>query len=400
MTTMMLVSPGIERPEWCELLRLEAADQYIRASLFARTLNSDILDERFLKRAPLLRRFLYRPLPTMASQLLEAFVVKRRYDALISWSERLGLPLALLLKLTGSRVPNVVLASWISKAKKAILLKHVHSHIDRLILMSSAQWDFAVNSLHIPASKVVLLKWPVDQKFWRPIKCPTDMICAVGSEMRDYLTLIQAMRGLTIRCHIAAGSHRSVEYSTVKEISGLSSLPSNITVGKKTFTDLRALYARSRFVVVPLLPSDTDNGTTSILEAMAMGKAVICTRTKGQVDVLQDRRTGIFVPPRDPNALREAIEYLWEHPDEAERMGMAGRKYIEEHHTLDEFVQRVKAIVEQVIDEQKNRSVNPRGFWGRRTVEKSARFHRLRKKRTTNTSISLEANPHAQGSYY
>ena len=361
MVTITLVSAGLDRPEASELLRLEAADQYVRASLFGRTLNSDILDERLLRRAPVVRRIIYKALPTTASQILEAFVVRRRYDALISWSERLGLPLALLLKLTASRMPNVLLASWISKPKKAILLKHVHSHIDRLVLMSSVQRDFAVDTLRIPSSKVVLLKWPVDQKFWRPMSAPsgqTDTISAVGSEMRDFHTLVQAMRGLAIPCHIAAGSHRAVEQSTIGATNGTESLPDNVTVGKKTFTDLRMLYARSRFIVVPLLPSDTDNGTTSILEAMAMGKAVVCSKTRGQIDVVREGENGIYVPPCDPKALRDAIQYLWDHPNEAESMGKAGRKCIEEHHTLDDFVSKIKAVVEQVISE---RVANSRG---------------------------------------
>jgi glycosyltransferase involved in cell wall biosynthesis len=351
MLTITLVSPGINRPEDGELHRLEADDQYIRASLFGRALNSDILDERFLQSAPTIRRVLYKPLPTIAAQIIEAFLVKRRYDAIISWSEQLGLPLALLLKLMASRVPNVIIASWISKPKKALLLKRVQSHIDRLILMSSVQRDFAVNVLKLPPQKVIFLKWPVDQKFWRPMGSRTDMICTVGSEMRDFRTFVLAMRGLDIKCHIAAGTQRAVRHSTVKAIWESGPLPHNISVGAKSFAELRELYARSRFVVIPLLQSETDNGTTSILEAMAMGKAVICSRTKGQGDVIQDGKTGLFVPQGDPKALRDAIQFLWERPDEAERMGMEAREYIEQYHTLDEFVQKVKEVVEGAIDE-------------------------------------------------
>jgi glycosyltransferase involved in cell wall biosynthesis len=351
MVTITLVSPRINRPENSELLRLEAADQYIRASLFGRTLNSDILDERFLQKAPTIRRALYKPLPTIAAQIIEAFFLKGRYDAIISWSEQLGLPLAVLLKLMASRVPNVIIASWISKPKKAVVLKYVQSHLDRLILMSSVQRDFAVNVLKLPPQKVILLRWPVDQKFWRPMGCKTDMICTVGSEMRDFRTFVLAMRGLDIKCHIAAGTQRAVRHSTVNAIWESGPLPHNITIGGKSFAELRALYARSRFVVIPLLPSETDNGTTSILEAMAMGKAVICSQTKGQGDVIQDGKTGLFVPQGDPKALHDAIQFLWEHPGEAERMGMEARKYIEQHHALDEFVQKVKEVVEVVIDE-------------------------------------------------
>jgi glycosyltransferase involved in cell wall biosynthesis len=354
MKTITLVSMGKRLPERSELRRLEAVDQCIRASLFGDTLNTDLLDERFMEGVPRVRHLLYKSLPASFSQVLEAFLVKRNYDAVISWAEHLGLPFAMLLKLAATRVPHIAIFSWISKPKKAKILKWVHTHIDRLILMSSVQRDFALNVLHIPPPKVVFLKWPVDQRFWRPMGCETDMICAVGSEMRDYLTLIEAMRGLDISCHIAAGAQSDVVHPTVKAIRSAGPLPRNVTVGKKSYTELRALYARSRFVVIPLLPSDTDHGTTSVLEAMAMGKPVICSRTKGQVDVIQEGRTGIYVPSGDPHALRNAIQYLWGRPEEAEKMGKEGRKYIEENHSLDQFVKDVKSVVEEVVLDYRN----------------------------------------------
>lgn len=354
MKTITLVSMGKRLPERSELHRLEAADEFVRASLFGDALNTDLLDERFMENVPRLRRVLYKSLPGSVSQILEAFLVRRDYDAVISWAEHLGLPFATLLKLTGSHVPHVAIFSWISKPKKAEMLRRVHSHIDRLILMSSVQRDFALNVLHIPLSKVVLLKWPVDQKFWRPMGCEADMICSVGSEMRDYPTLIEAMRGLDATCHIAAGAQSDVVHPTINAIWRTGALPQNVTVGKKSYTELRTLYARSRFVVIPLHPSDTDHGTTSILEGMAMGKPVICSRTEGQVDVIHEGCTGIFVPPGDSHALRDAIHYLWGHPDEAEKMGKAGRRHIEENHSLDQFVRNVKSIVEDVISKHKN----------------------------------------------
>jgi glycosyltransferase involved in cell wall biosynthesis len=95
----------------------------------------------------------------------------------------------------------------------------------------------------------------------------------------------------------------------------MGALPKNISIGMLSYTELRKLYGRSRFVVIPLHQTDTDNGVTAIEESMAMGKAVICTRTQGQVDIIQENVTGIFVPPYDVKALREAILYLWNNPE-------------------------------------------------------------------------------------
>ena len=54
---------------------------------------------------------------------------------------------------------------------------------------------------------------------------------------------------------------------------------------------------------------------------------------------------GLYVPPGDARALRQAIEHLLGHPEEAARMGRAGRKLAEAKHALDRYVERVARIV-------------------------------------------------------
>jgi len=94
---------------------------------------------------------------------------------------------------------------------------------------------------------------------------------------------------------------------------------------------------------VPIQENDYQTGISTILEMMAMGKCVIATRTRGQTDTLVDGVNGIYVPPGDVAALRAAILRAVEHPEETARMGAAARRYIEEHATLDLFVDRVSA---------------------------------------------------------
>ena len=349
MKILTLVSSGLNRPSPERAVVLEKNDEIPRITLYQRYLESDMLDQRFMAtRVPGWRKLLYRFVPNPLDQVIEAWFVKKKYDVVITWAERLGLPFALLLKLTGSRIPHVTLSSWISGGKKASMLKHTHSHISRILMWSSVQRDYALNVLGIPPGKITFIRKFADQKFWRPMDVETDMICSVGVEMRDYPTLIEAMRGLDIRCHIAAGLNRGVMYDTVAAIGRSGELPANVTVGKKRYGDLRDLYARSRFVVIPLRASDTDNGLTCMLEAMAMGKAVICSRIAGQVDVLQDGVTGIFVPRGDPAALRRAILDLWNDPARAAELGRNAREFLLKHHTIEQFVESVRRVAEEV----------------------------------------------------
>jgi len=100
---------------------------------------------------------------------------------------------------------------------------------------------------------------------------------------------------------------------------------------------------------MPLYPVNFQAGVTAILEAMAMGKAVLCTRTPGQTDVVIEGETGLYIPPGDPAALRQAIEHLLAHPEEAARMGANGRNIIETRMSLDRYVQNFSRLLDDLL---------------------------------------------------
>ena len=70
----------------------------------------------------------------------------------------------------------------------------------------------------------------------------------------------------------------------------------------------------------------------------------------GQVDVIQDGVTGVYVPVGDPVALREAMLSLWNDPHRAHTMGARARAYVEEHHTLDQFAVNVRTAAEASLE--------------------------------------------------
>lgn len=208
-------------------------------------------------------------------------------------------------------------------------------------------------SLGIPHSKVVHVPYQVDTQFWRPMDLPGDVVSAVGNEMRDYPTLLAAARSLPYQFRLVVGGtgsrNSSGQAPALTALDRAGPLPSNVSAGPLPYLELRELYARSRTVVVPLVESDTNHGLTVILEAMAMGKPVICSRVRGHVDIIRDGETGILVPPGDPAALAAAIRMLWEDPEEARRMGRRARAYVENHHSFESFCNRVSEVVAEVV---------------------------------------------------
>jgi glycosyltransferase involved in cell wall biosynthesis len=277
------------------------------------------------------------------------------YDAIVTWGERLSLALTIVQRFARSRKPHIAMMYQFAKPNTQIPLRLFGGSLHAVITWTSVQRRYLIESLGFPAERVYLVRHFVDQLFYSPRAAEEDTICSVGAEMRDYPTLIEAMRGTGLRCHIAA-DHVRIPHRIrlVKDrhvpVDRLSvPVDARVTMGRKTLPELRDLYARSRFVVVPLLPSESDNGVTVILEAMAMGKPVICSRTQGQVDVIQDGVTGIYVPVGDPVALREAMLSLWNNPQSAQAMGARARAYVEQHHTLESFASNVRTAVKMSL---------------------------------------------------
>jgi glycosyltransferase involved in cell wall biosynthesis len=265
-------------------------------------------------------------------------------SAIYSNGENISIPLAFLFLLCKIRPFHALIAHHPSTPKKKWLLRMLHHKMDAIFVYASTQLAYCKNTLKIPDNKLHLIPFHADHRFYRPIKCETErMICSAGLEWRDYPTMIAAVDGLEVKVNLAAAS----PWSKHSNETSNRSLPANVSARRYEYNELRELYARARIVVVPLYQNDFQAGVTTILEAMAMGKAVIVTRTTGQNDVIIDGVNGVYVTPSDPLALRSAITHLLDNPDTANRLGVNARKTIEESMSLDHWVQRISSVIKK-----------------------------------------------------
>ena len=113
-----------------------------------------------------------------------------------------------------------------------------------------------------------------------------------------------------------------------------------------SYVGLRALYGRASFVVVPLHAARHASGYAVIAEAMAMGKAVIATRTEAPSDLIVEGETGLYVPAGDVGALREAIMALLGDPARTHAMGLAGARRMQDLFGLDSYCATMERFIE------------------------------------------------------
>lgn len=96
------------------------------------------------------------------------------------------------------------------------------------------------------------------------------------------------------------------------------------------------------------LPSLWEGFGLVLLEAMSMKKPIIASCVDSIPEIVQDGVQGILVPPRDVEALAQAILYLARSPELRTRMGTAGSRRVEQfsvQRMVDETVKLYDSLL-------------------------------------------------------
>ena len=102
-----------------------------------------------------------------------------------------------------------------------------------------------------------------------------------------------------------------------------------------------------------VMASISETWGTSLVEAMAAGKAVITSDSGGPSEIIKDGLTGLIVPVKDPEAIAEKIMYLIDNPAQMLSLSENARKESEKfdiHHT----VRQVQDLYESIFLQREN----------------------------------------------
>jgi glycosyltransferase involved in cell wall biosynthesis len=185
-----------------------------------------------------------------------------------------------------------------SPARRA-LYRRAYRGVDRLYYFSSNQTEVYEEHLGLDRSVLRPVAFGVDAAGLATVRTEErGYIAAVGRDRgRDWPTLARAVAGTGLQVKLACRE---------SDRAGLE-LPPEIDyrgfVGPDDYLDL---LAGASAVVVPSHVRAYPSGQTVALEAMALGKCVVVTQTPAWFDYL-DEQTAITVPPREAEALRDAL---------------------------------------------------------------------------------------------
>ena len=188
-----------------------------------------------------------------------------------------------------------------------------------------------------PRSKTVVVQnFPLlDEAFpaSRPYLERSPLVLYIGTLIasRGVLELIDAMGLLseTLQARLAIGG----EFETAELEQAARQKPGwkrTDYAGWQNRPGLLHLLSRARVGVVPLLPvpNNIDSQPIKLFEYMIAGLPVVVSNLPRQGAIVKEAQCGILVEPGQPQALAEAIQWLLEHPMEAQAMGNRGRQAI------------------------------------------------------------------------
>lgn len=109
----------------------------------------------------------------------------------------------------------------------------------------------------------------------------------------------------------------------------------------KDYVSLKGYADREKLIrVLPeydcfSLMSVGDSFGIVFIEAMSVGLPIVCAKAGGPIEIIIEGETGIFAEPNNLQDTVEKIEYCINHPEEMRRMGINGRKRVEECYSME-----------------------------------------------------------------
>jgi glycosyltransferase involved in cell wall biosynthesis len=147
-------------------------------------------------------------------------------------------------------------------------------------------------------------------------RCPRMHLLVLGrGEMREPLLALAAALGVSDRLHLAGFREDAAECLGVMDAFAL--------------------------------PSRSEGMPLSLLEAMAAGLPIVATRVGGVPEALEDGRTGLLVPPGDPEALAGALAAVAEQPARAWDLGRAAQRHVRDHFSVEAMVRQYQDMYDR-----------------------------------------------------
>lgn len=212
-----------------------------------------------------------------------------------------------------------------------------------------AQW---AQRYDVPLQRFTFLPYTIDTGFYTPTPATATgrpYVLSVGRDMgRNFKTLVEAMDGLGLDLRLVTlpyllnGVRQDLPWIDVRQ--------------RVSYAELFELYAGARLVVVPLKSGLTyPSGVRGLLEAMALGRPAISTRTAVLEEYAVDGDGVAYVEPDDVAGMRDAIRRLSADADTRATLARRGLELVHQRYHMDVFARGLEQLLFDVAGERPTR---------------------------------------------
>jgi glycosyltransferase involved in cell wall biosynthesis len=241
------------------------------------------------------------------ASVLGSLRVLNRADVVFATADTVGLPLV-LLKRAGCVRPPVVYTT-IGLPERLLQLRRRRLYADALrrahtiVTYSQAEADRLRAWIGLCAPEIVFVPFGVDLDAFSPHPEGSVDVVSVGADPRRDFGLLRevAVRRPELRFGVVA---------TREHARALEPLPENVEVETDVPLErVRARLADARVVALPVRRNSYSGATTVLLQAMALAKPVVVSRTEAIADgyALEDGVNCRLVEPGDADAFERAV---------------------------------------------------------------------------------------------
>ncbi len=276
-----------------------------------------------------------------------------RADVVLSTVDTVGIPLMLLARAGRLRPPLVYVAIGLPERLARLRTERMRR------LYASALGSCASVVAYSQHEADELRSWLARYGFTPPVEfvpfgveptafAPTreppavDVVSVGADPHRDFELLVHVaarMPDTSFRI-VTSGDHRR----------RLGTVPENVAVETDIpFEEMRSRLGEARVIALPVRENSYSGGTTVLLQAMALGKPIVVTRTNAVATGygLVDGENCRLVPPGDDVAFERALAAVLQDDFHARALGASARVTVERELGWERYVDRLEALLRQ-----------------------------------------------------
>jgi glycosyltransferase involved in cell wall biosynthesis len=274
-----------------------------------------------------------------------------RADVVFSTVDTVGIPLLLAKKAGVLRAPLVYAAIGLPERLERLRNARMRRLYASALASTAAVLTYSEHEAAVlrewlaargKTARVEFVPFGVDTAAFAPEdRAPSvDVVSVGGDPHRDY--------ELLLRVADAMPASRFLLVTDAERARSLPPASTNVEVlADVPFDAMRELLAGARVVALPVRDNSYSGATTVLLQALALGKPVVVSRTKAIATGygLVDRENCRLVAPGDVEAFRLALASVLRDEREAHALGAGARATVERDLTWEQYVTRIERLL-------------------------------------------------------